>query len=390
VEDSVSIFLSDVSNKNIVEESVIQIDNSDILQPELPACAVYLRQAGTSTSCFKTDLEARKPGDRRIYELLHRLEHRKTGIEYCDAVAHNHPFALTMHHGLGVDDSSTDRKIVSSNKLKASSCTTTTCLVDPDNHPKDARSSKKTPNGLSTSCAIETNARAMAPTVMDTVTQQMCSPRLPDQQAALFRYYNEAVPEHFEQLSPTDVFSSDFGNIAHSRSDIPPTFVTAAPESWRNGKCWLSSEALTEFICLVDCTPPNLGLKPLSVLVNGFIHIMSPNHMHFCSSMVQWADIKAAIQCAMDILDDDMLHIVVILLMANISDVPFRMMQNKQCSCWMNELWWDSHLRDARPDIYHTLAIFTLDQPNLDYVNRVALRYVGIHQDHVSLPAWIS
>jgi hypothetical protein len=237
-------------------------------------------------------------------------------------------------------------------------------------------------------CSIEAGLKDMAPSLMSVNSQHICRPPLDGQQAALFRYYNEFIPEHLLQLTPTDVFSSTFGDLAPCVPEFAPTRVTAEPERWR-GRCWLMSGNLTEFINILEHLPLSVGLKPLTALVHGFVDTMSANHVHDCSNKVQWSDIHAAIHCAIKVLDEDMLHRLVILLMANITDVPFSMMRNGECVCWTKELWWDPPLRIAKPDIYDKLAILTLPQPDLHEANRIALQLMGFQEAEVELPAWL-
>lgn len=348
--------------------------------------------SGFSLSCEKIALEVCTGQLETADSLVHRLEHRKSRVNYCDSIVNGHPFMLAMR-----PTSDQDRCIGPNSTPGNGSKHPPSIAIDAADPLNRAEVGNRSAKGRDSSndiippavpCGTEAHMKDVAPKLMRIDAQHICRPPLHGQQAVIFRYYNQAIPEHLLQLSQTDVFSSNFGNLAPCAPELAPTRVTGEPEKWRS-RCWLMSENLVELINLLEHLPKSFGLEPLSALVQGFIGIMSPDHMHICSSKIQWSGIYAAVQLAMEVLDEDMIHTLVILLMANITDVPFMMMKNGECLCWMKELWWNSPLRTAKPGIYDKLAILTLPQPDLHEANRIALQLMGFEKGGVELPAWL-
>ncbi|KAM3087075.1 hypothetical protein ACMFMF_001006 [Clarireedia jacksonii] len=311
--DPESVLPTDKRASQVAEEIFIKSENFAPLYPNILLPARSCGQAGFSLSCDMVALEVSKSQLEMVDMLMHRLEHRRDGTSYCHAVVNKFPPSLTLRGNPGLDysskfDTRPCNKVKTSPSAVVYEATLTNCREGIHYSEKAIGSSREIP-APSALCGIESHMRIIAPKLMSVTTQHSCRPSLRGQHTVLFRYYNEAVPEHLAQLSRPDVFSFDAGARVHGSSAVAPTHVTATPEVWR-GECWLMSDTLVEFITLLEWLPPNLGLEPLAILVHGFINIMSPSHTHTCTHTcdtgAQWTGIQAAIQRALDVLDDNM------------------------------------------------------------------------------------
>lgn len=392
VEDSASNLRSFQHKEHEMERPTAKRKSAPPSLVMRPTIASSSEPGAFSLSCKIIALKACSGRLEIAVSLVHRLEHRKARLSYCNPIANAHSFIPALHPNYCMEHFFDPD--LSSGNTSRSSPSAVINAANPPNRPEIGHNPAEENIGpqkvipATSICSIEAGLKGMAPSLMSVNSRHICRPPLDGRQAALFRYYNEFIPEHLLQLTPTDVFSSTLGDLAPCVPELAPTRVTAEPERWR-GRCWLMSGNLTEFINILEHLPLSVGLKPLTALVHGFVDIMSANHVHNCSNEVLWSDIHAAIQCAIKVLDEDMLHTLVILLMANITDVPFSMMRNGECVCWTKELWWDSPLRIAKPDIYDKLAILTLPQPDLHEANRIALQLMGFQKGGVELPAWL-